>query len=127
MDLEVPPPGQRTVDDRLLEHDAADPTRCERLCRDVEAGEPSAAGGRFDRRRQHPDRGRLAGAVRAEQAEHLAGGDLEVDAPHGLDAARIGLAQLGNLDRVHVTPFGQSQLPRFVRQGDDGCEREDVT
>ena len=51
-----------------------------------------------------------------EAVENLAGLDLEVDAPHGLDTAGIGLAELGRFDCVHVAPFGQSQLPRFVRQ-----------
>jgi hypothetical protein len=127
VNLEVPPARERAVDDWFLKDDTAGPPRGERLGRDVEACQPRAAGGRLDGGRQHPDGGRLAGAVRAEQGENLARADLEVDALHGFDAARIGLAELGNLDRVHVTPFGQSQLPRFVRQGDDGCEREDVT
>ena len=38
------------------------------------------------------DRRRLAGAVRAEQPEDLAGRDLEVDPAHRLDAV-VGLAQ----------------------------------
>ncbi len=127
VDLEVPPAGQRAVDHRLLEDDAAHPAGGERLLRHVETREPGAAGCRLDRRRQHADRRGLAGPVRAEQAEDLAGRDLEVDAPHGFDAALIRLAELGHFDCVHVTPFGQSQLPRFVRQGDDGFERGDVT
>src|SRR4051812_32131596 len=43
------------------------------------------------------DRGRLAGAVGAEQAEDLADGDLEVEAPHGLVLA-VGLAQVADED-----------------------------
>ena len=35
-------------------------------------GQPGAAAGRHDGRGEHADRGRLAGAVGAEQAEHLA-------------------------------------------------------
>ena len=42
---------------------------------------------------EHADGGRLAGPVRAEQTEHLAGRHVEVDALHGLDAARVGLGQ----------------------------------
>ena len=41
---------------------------------------------------------RLAGAVGAEQAEDLAGGDLEVDAAHGLMVA-VGLVQVADEDR----------------------------
>jgi hypothetical protein len=40
---------------------------------------------------------RLPGAVGPEQAEDLAGGDLEVQAPHGLVLA-VGLAQVANED-----------------------------
>ena len=40
---------------------------------------------------------RLAGAVRAEQGEHLAALDLEVDAVDGV-AAAVGLAQAGHAD-----------------------------
>ena len=40
---------------------------------------------------------RLAGPVRAEQAEHLAARDLEADAAHRLDLA-VGLAQVAHLD-----------------------------
>src|SRR5207248_6481001 len=94
VDLEVAATRQRAVDDRLLEDDAARAPCCERRSRDVMAGEPSAAGRRLDRRGQHPDRGRLPGPVRAEQAEDLTRFDPEIDALHGLDAARIALAQL---------------------------------
>src|ERR1051325_2422444 len=47
------------------------------------------ARGRDQQRDQHLDRGRLAGAVRAEQAEELALGHLEVDPAHGLDLLRL--------------------------------------
>jgi hypothetical protein len=48
---------------------------------------------------QHPDRRRLAGAVRAEEAVHLAGGDREVQ-PVQRDRAPEGLAQPRHLDGV---------------------------
>src|SRR5438445_543978 len=99
VDVEVAPAAERPVDNRVLEDDAADATSLERLAHDVEAAEAGGAAGGGDRGREHADRRRLAGAVRAEQAEHLAGGDLEVDLLDGLDAARIGLAELAPLDR----------------------------
>ena len=43
------------------------------------------------------DRGRLPGAVGPEQAEDLADGDFEVQAPHGLVLA-VGLAQVADED-----------------------------
>ena len=91
VDLEVAPPGERAVDDRLLEDDAAHPPRSQRVPRDVEPGEARGAARRPHRRRQHPDRRRLAGAVRAEQAEDLAGAHVELDPFDGLHAARIHL------------------------------------
>ena len=65
----------------------------QRRLRHVVAGEPGRAGGRDDRRGQHPHGRRLAGAVRAEQPEHLALGYLEVDSLDGLDSARVCLAK----------------------------------
>src|SRR5216684_380474 len=43
------------------------------------------------------DRRRLAGAVGAEEAEDLADGDVEVDAPHGL-VVPVGLVQVANVN-----------------------------
>ncbi len=52
------------------------------------------------------DRRRLAGAVRAEQAEDLAGRDLEVDPAHRLDAV-VRLAQAADGDRArHIWQIG---------------------
>ncbi len=56
------------------------------------------AGVGLQQRRQHAHRCRLAGAVGAEQAEHGAGRDLEVDAVERVDVAE-GLAQAGDADR----------------------------
>ena len=46
---------------------------------------------------QHVDRRRLAGAVRAEQRDRLAGRDRDVDAAHGLDRP-VGLREVVQLD-----------------------------
>src|SRR5437763_637229 len=94
--------GGRPVAGRLLEDGAADGARGGRLRGDVEAPEARGPGGRPDRRRQHPDRGRLAGTVRAEEAEDLAGRDVEVDGLPRLDAAGVDLAEPPYLDRVHA-------------------------
>ena len=59
-----------------------------RLAPQVRAGDRRLARGRGDQRREHPERRRLAGAVRAEEAEDLAGADPQVDALDGLDRAR---------------------------------------
>ena len=52
---------------------------------EVAARDGRLARGRHEQRRQHALRGRLAGAVGAEQPDDLAGHDVEVDAAHGLD------------------------------------------
>ena len=45
--------------------------------------------GRAQDGRHHPQRGGLAGAVRADEREDLALGDLEVDAAHRLELAIV--------------------------------------
>src|SRR5262249_6813510 len=81
--------GQVEVECRLLEDDADLTADAERLALDVEAGDPRRAARRLEQRRQHPDRGRLAGAVRAEEAEELAGTDVEVDRVDRPDATVV--------------------------------------
>src|SRR5207245_1730524 len=60
-------------------------------------------------------------------AEHLARGDLEVDAFDRFDAARIGLPEPPDFNRMWIHGFLLSQSRCFVRQVYDGREREDVT
>ena len=98
VNVEVAPTREPAVDDRVLEHDAAHCSGCDRLGGDVEAGQSRRPAGRSDGRREHADGGRLARPVGSEQAEHLAGVDLEVDPLHRLDTAGIGLAQPAHLD-----------------------------
>src|ERR671935_790555 len=98
VELEVAATRQRAVDDRVLEDDAADGAGLPRLRGDVETGQLRRAAGRCDRRGEHPDGGRLAGAVRAEQPEDLAGRDVEIDALHGGDSAWIDLSELPYFD-----------------------------
>ena len=64
-----------------------------RLGDHIDAAHAGAAGARHDARREHADGGRLAGAVGAEQAEDLAGGDRQVERLDGADAAREGLRE----------------------------------
>jgi len=71
------------------------------LTHDVVPGKPGNAARRRDRRRQDADGRRLAGAVGAEQSEHLARGDLEVDSVHCPDVSGVSLGQPGDLDRRH--------------------------
>src|SRR6185312_4503758 len=69
----------------------------ERLSHRVEARDPHPSLAGLGQAQQHQDRRRLAGAVRPEQAEDLAGPDLEVDAVDGRRAL-VALDQPGRLD-----------------------------
>ena len=73
--VKVAAAGQRLVQDRFLEHHAADRPGCDGVPDHVGTGQPRRPAGGLDGG-QHPDGGGLAGAVRAQQAEHLTGGDL---------------------------------------------------
>ncbi len=100
MQVEVAATGQRAIDHGVLEDDAAHLACGELLRLHVEACEPGAAARRPDGRRQHPDRRRLACPVRAEQGEHLARRNLEVDACDRFDAAGVDLAELLHFDHL---------------------------
>src|SRR5215831_8044744 len=92
------PPAQRAVDCGLLEHDARDAASGERLRRHVETGQPCPSARGDDGGREHADGRRLARAVGAEQAEHFAKGDLEVDSLDRLGAPWVRLSELLELD-----------------------------
>ena len=68
------------------------------LAHDVEARDPDLAGVGGDQRREDVDDRRLAGPVRAEQREHRALGDVEVDAVED-DLLAERLAEAADLDR----------------------------
>ncbi len=133
VDLEVAPPGERPVDDGLLKHDGALAPGGQRFRGQVETGQAGAAGGGYDGRREHPDGGRLAGAVGPEQPEHLPGGDGEVDIPDGFHAAGVRLAQ--PVDVHHrwgreldgsghgASPLSRGSVVREGRPTAPGCDR----
>ena len=58
------------------------------------------ARGRRQQRHQHADQGRLAGAIRTEQAENLTVFDGETDAVHGGEVAEL-LHDLVDVYRIH--------------------------
>ena len=95
--VEVLPDGERAVERVRLRDDADLALDGGRVAPDVEAGDERPALRRDDRRRQHPDRRRLAGPVRAEQAEELAAADLEVEPVDGNEVA-VDLAELFGAD-----------------------------
>src|SRR5581483_4173918 len=102
VEVEVLPHGQRAVERVELRDDADAALHRGRMLAHVHAGDERAASRRDDGRRQHPDRRRLAGAIRAEQPEELAAPDFEVEPVDGEDriaAGSEGLAELLRPDR----------------------------
>src|SRR5262249_29309504 len=69
------------------------------LPRDVPPGDAGVAGGRRDQSAQHADRGRLAGAVRAEETEDRAALDLEREPDDGIEGPEPAPQPLGGDDR----------------------------
>ncbi len=74
----------------------------ERLVHHIVAADAGAAGSRREEAGDHFHRRRFAGAVRAEEAEHLPGFHLEGDAVDGGEVA-VALGQLPGFDHVEVT------------------------
>ena len=84
---------------------------------DVAALEHDLAGGRRDLAGQHLEEGRLAGAVRADDAAQLALVDGEVDVAVGDDAA-VALGQAGRLqDRPGIASAMRDRLGRHRARG----------
>ena len=78
--LEVLEPGEVLVDGRALAREPDAEAQLLGVARDVEAVDGGRAAVEPEQRGEDADHGGLAGAVGAEQPEHGAGVDLEVDA-----------------------------------------------
>ena len=103
------------VEAALAAEDVADPlAHLARVLDDVEAEDARRSRSRDQQRDQHLDRGRLAGAVRAEQPEQLAFRNLERDAAHRFDLDRATPEDAG---RSPVRPLQISCLDRRHRDG----------
>jgi hypothetical protein len=82
------------------------------LLDDVVPGHRRGALGRSQQRGEHPEGGGLARAVGAEEADHLALGDIEVDAVDGADLGlRPTLSGLEGLHQTSCTNHVSSPLP----------------
>ena len=90
--------GQALVDRGVLAGQADPLAQLGRLAHGVDTRHLDLALGGALERGQHSNRGGLAGAVGAEQAEHRAGADLEVHAVHGAHVA-VDLDQARDADR----------------------------
>src|SRR5690606_20504429 len=94
--------GQVAVERGVLEDEADVPAHLVAFPDHVVTGDERAAAGRVRERAEHADRGGLAGAVRAEEPEHLAGRHLEVDALDGLHfPVRLGQPSYGDRGIPH--------------------------
>ena len=95
VEVEVLPHGELPVQRVLLRHDAAELLGQRRVRGHVDPGQEGPPGGRHDPGGQHPRGGRLAGPVRAEQAEDLPGPDVQAQLVHrGEVGARVDLGQV---------------------------------
>src|SRR5687768_15590258 len=97
MEVEQLAAGLARVEPRLLQRDADAVANPIRVAGHVDARHRCTAGGDRQKRREHPHRRRLAGAIRAEKAEDLAWLNLEIDSANSLDgivAAPICLDQV---------------------------------
>ena len=75
--------GEERIEGRLLQRGTDGGANLGSLADDVEAGDARRPCAEREERRQHVDRRRLAGAVRAEKPVDLAGCDREVDPVDG--------------------------------------------
>jgi hypothetical protein len=103
---------QLRVDAGLLGHVADGLPDLPGLGRHVEAVDPDAPAGRRQQRGEHLDRGRLARAVRPEEAEELPLGYRQVDAANGLGAVGVGQPEV--LDAHGGPTLGGGRLRRSV-------------
>jgi hypothetical protein len=85
----------------FLRHDADAGFRRFQLAVDVVAEDFDGAAGLVDQRGDDADGGGLAGAVRSEQREEIALGDLEVDGFERFDAVFVSLGELAKDEGLH--------------------------
>ncbi len=99
---EVVAHGEKELGGAFLDDDRDPPAHLERFCDDIAVEHRGGAGGRPRERRQNAQERRLAGAVRAEEAEDGAALDVErepVDrADLRLAAARVHLDEIADTD-----------------------------
>ena len=108
-------PRQVVVQRGVLEHQADVAAHGVPFGGDVVTRDPGGARSRVRQGAQDLDRGGLARPVRAEEAEGLSGGYLEVDAAHGLDLA-VPLGQRADRDsRSHPCASSPASSPSAAR------------
>ena len=101
VELQVLVAGQRVIGAGILEHDPDGIPNLTRLPHQVETVHPGGAAGGAEKRGEHEQRGRLAGAVRAQKTEELAFRNFEREIVHGGQIAE-SLGQVLELDDRHL-------------------------
>jgi hypothetical protein len=96
--------GLAHVEAGLLQGDPHAPACCVGVGCDIDARDPGRAGGDREQRGEHLDGGRLASAVRTQEAEDLAGLDAEIDPADGIDHAAAAAVLLDQPDRLDGQP-----------------------
>ena len=105
-----PRDGHLRVGRRALGQEAQSPPRRHAVGLHVVAADAGGAGGRDHEAGEHPHRGGLAGAVRPEEAEHLAARHVEGDVVDGGEAAE-SLGQPVDLDQHRLAVGGHAAPP----------------
>jgi hypothetical protein len=93
--------GHQRVERRLLERHADGPAHLRWVLDHVVTGDTRGSPGGSKQRAEHSHRGRLAGAVRAEEGVDLAGGHVQVHAVDRPHVPREDPLQRSDLDRRH--------------------------
>ena len=110
--------GGENIERDLLRHEADDPPRGAIVAHDIMAVDEDPARSHRHRAADDADQRRLAGAVRAEEGENLAFGDLEVDRVEGDQARLIALGYGGDgYHRRHRRSSPIGALDRRARAG----------
>jgi hypothetical protein len=107
-------PGHQRVERRFLQGDADRAAHRPRFGDHVVAGHRGTAAGRQQQRRQYSYRGRLAGAVGAEEAEDFPLRDGDVDALHRQHLVEGALQSL-DLDRRHRKKTYSARMAGIVQ------------
>ena len=116
--------GEPLVEREPLRHVADAALDAFRIAADVDAADRRGAARRLQQPAQHADRGRLAGAVAAEEAEDLALAHVERQAIDGDEVAEAP-REIGDDDRVHFPSArcARGARPRAARWRSPACDR----
>ena len=115
---QVAPAGQIRVEARPLDEAGHAVERARSVDQRITPEEPRVALGRPDQPEQHPQRGRLAGAVRPEVAEDVASIDRQVDVVDGDDVA-VALDQPSRFEGRRVAHLSERAADSAAEVGID--------